>query len=327
MRRWSSLSRLAAPRFVALLLALAASSALAQGYPNRPVRVIVGYPPAGVTDLVARLIGPKLAEIWSQPVVVENRPGAAGVIAGAFVAKSPPDGYTLFVHGGFAENAALHANLSYDPLQDFVHVAPLASQPYVLCASPASGLRSVAQLIAAARARPGELNYSSAGIGGGTHLTAEKFRLAVGIDVVHIPYKGGAEAVTNTVAGRNAYGFSTIPIVLTQIREGRLVALGVTSSQRSSQLPDVPTIAEAAVPGFEGTFWIGLWAPARTPPDVVEKISRDATNAVAAPEVRERLAQLGSEPMAMSPAEFEEFVRREIEETSRIVKAAGIKPQ
>jgi len=314
-------------RIAALLLAFATSSALGQTYPNRPVRVIVGYPPGGVTDLVARLVGPKLAEIWGQAVVVENRPGAAGVIAGALVAKSPPDGYTLFVHGGFAENAVLHANLSYDPLQDFAHIAPLASQPFILAASPASGLRSVGELVAAAKARPGSLNYSSAGVGGGTHLVAEKFRLAVGIEAVHIPYKGGAEAVTNTIAGRNAYGFSTIPIVLAPIREGRLVALGVTSPQRSSQLPDVPTIAEAAVPGFEGAFWIGLWAPARTPADIVEKISRDATSAVAAPEVRERLAQFGSEPMAMTPAEFAQFVRREIEATARIVKAAGIKPQ
>jgi len=312
----------------ALVLTLgAASSALAQGYPARPVRVLVGFSPGGVVDIVARIVSPKLAETWGQPVVVENRPGATGVIAGALVAKSLPDGYTLFVHGGFAENAALHGHLSYDPLQDFAHVAPLATQPYVLAASPAAGVRTVAQLIAAAKARPGELNYSSAGVGGGTHLAAEKFRLAVGIEAVHIPYKGGAEAVTNTVAGRNAYGFSTIPIVLPHIREGRLVALGVTSVQRSSLLPDVPTIAEAAVPGFEGAFWIGLWAPARTPVDVVEKLSRDAARALAAPDVRDRLAKLGSEPMSMTPAEFARFVRSEIEETARIVKAAGIKAQ
>jgi len=310
-----------------LLLAFAATSAIAQGYPSRPVRVLVGFPPGGVTDIVARIVTPKLAETWGQAVVVENRPGATGAIAGGVVAKSPADGYTLFVHGGFAENAAVHGNLSYDPVQDFTHIVPLASQPYVLCASPASGLRSVAQLIAAAKARPGELNYSSAGVGGGTHLAAEKFRLAVGIDVVHVPYKGGAEAVTNTIAGRNAYGFSTIPIVLTHIREGRLVALGVTSAQRLSLLPDVPTIAEAAVPGYEGAYWIGLWAPARTPADVVEKIARDASRALAAADVRERLAQLGSEPMAMTPAEFAQFVRREIEETARIARAAGIKPQ
>src|SRR5262249_47263464 len=157
-------------RIAALLLAFATSSALGQTYPNRPVRVIVGYPPGGVTDLVARLVGPKLAELWSQAVVIENRPGAAGVIAGAFVAESPPDGSSTFAHGGFAENAVLHANLSYDPLQDFAHIAPFASQPFVLAASPASGLRSVGELVAAAKARPGSLNYSSAGVGGGTHL-------------------------------------------------------------------------------------------------------------------------------------------------------------
>jgi tripartite-type tricarboxylate transporter receptor subunit TctC len=305
----------------------AAASALAQGYPARPVRVIVGFSPGGVTDIIARIVSPKLAELWGQPVVVENRPGGTGVIAASLVAKSPPDGHTLFVHGGYPENAALHGNLPYDPLKDFVHVAPLARQPFVLVASPAAGVKTVAELVAMAKARPGELNYGSAGIGSGTHLSAEKFRHAVGIDAVHVPYKGGVDAIANTIAGRITYGFSTITVTLPHIRDGRLVALAVSSARRSGLLPDVPTVAEAAVPGFEHTFWVGVWAPAGTPADLADKISRDAGRALATPDVRERLASLGSEPMSMTPAEFERFVRNEIEDTVRLVKAAGIKPQ
>lgn len=308
------------------LLGLAANAA-GQGYPAKPVRAIVGFSPGGVTDIIARIVSPRLAELWGQPVVVENRPGGTGVIAASLVARSSPDGYTLFVHGGYPENAALHGNLPYDPLKDFVHVAPLARQPFVLVASPAAGVKTVAELVALAKTRPGELNYGSAGIGSGTHLAAEKFRHAVGIDAVHVPYKGGADAIANTVAGRITYGFSTITVTLPHIREGRLVALAVSSARRSSLLPDVPTVAEAAVPRFEHTFWVGVWAPAGTPPDLADKISRDAARALATPDVRERLASLGSEPMSMTPAEFERFVRDEIEETTRLVKAAGIKPQ
>jgi tripartite-type tricarboxylate transporter receptor subunit TctC len=316
-----------APLLTAAIAALALSNAFGQGYPVRPVRVLVGFAPGGVTDVIARIVAPKLAEAWGQPVVVENRPGATGIIAAGLVARAPPDGYTLLVHGGYAENAALHANLPYDPLKDFVHVAPLATQPFVLVASPASGVKSVGELVAAAKARPGTLNYSSAGIGSGTHFSGERFRLAVGIDVVHVPYKGGAEALTNTLAGRNSYGFSTITITLPHIRDGRLVALGVTSPQRSALLPDVPTIAEAGVPGFEAAFLIGIWAPAGTPAPVVDQIARDAAGALATAELRERLAQLGSEPLSLPPAEFAQLVRREIEETVRLVKAAGMKPQ
>jgi tripartite-type tricarboxylate transporter receptor subunit TctC len=308
------------------LLGLAAS-ALAQSYPTRPVRVIVGFTPGGVVDITTRIISPRLADYWGQPVVVENRPGATGVIGANLVARSPPDGYTLLVHGGYAENAALHGNLPYDPLQDLVGIAPLAVQPFVLVASPASGVKTVAELIAAAKARPGQLNYGSAGVGSGTHLSAERFKVAVGIDAVHVPYKGGADAITNTIAGRITYGFSTITVTLPHIREGRLVALGVSSARRSNLLPDVPTVAEAGVPGFAHTYWTGVWGPAGTPADRVDRIARDVARALAAIDVRERLASLGAEPMSMTPAEFERFVRSEIEETARVVKAAGIKPQ
>src|SRR5438105_12749385 len=302
--------------------------AQAHAFPNKPVRVIVAFTPGGVTDIVARTLMPKLGELWGQPVVVENRPGAGGTVAAVAVARATPDGSTLLVHSaGYAINAALSQTLPYDPQRDFVHVAPLASQSMLLVVSPASSVRSVAELIAAAKARPGELAYGSAGIGSGGHFSAEKFRIAAGIDVLHVPYKGGADAINDTMAGRLAFTFNTITLALPYIRDGRLRVLAVTSPERSSLLPEVPTIAESGVPGFEFTFWNGLWAPARTPPAVVEKIAHDLAQIVATPDMRERLTRLGAEPMAMTSAEFARFVRTEVEIAERIVRSSGIKAQ
>jgi tripartite-type tricarboxylate transporter receptor subunit TctC len=313
-------------KLAALLLALCAATAHA--FPAKPVRVIVAFTPGGVTDIIARTLMPKLADTWGQPVVIENRPGAGGSLAAQLVARATADGHTLLVHSsGYSINAALNPALPYDPRRDFIDVAPLASQAQVLVVNPASGIRSVAELIAAAKAKPGEVAYGSAGIGSGAHFNAEKFRLAAGIEVLHIPYKGGAEAINDTVAGRLAFTFNTVTLALPYIRDGRLVVLGVSSTKRSSLLPDVPTIAESAVPGFEFTFWNGLWAPSGTPPAVVEKIARDLAQVVATPEVRERLANLGAEPMVMTPVEFARFVRAETEAAERVVRMAGIKPQ
>jgi tripartite-type tricarboxylate transporter receptor subunit TctC len=303
-------------------------AATAHAYPTKPVRVIVAFTPGGVTDIIARTLMPKLAERWAQAVVVENRPGAGGSLAAQVVARAPADGYTLLVHSsGYAINAALNPALPYDPRRDFVDVAPLASQAQVLVVNPASGMRSVAELIAAAKAKPGEVTYGSAGIGSGAHFNAEKFRIAAGIELLHIPYKGGAEAINDTVAGRLAFTFNTITLALPYIRDGRLAVLGVSSTQRSSLLPEVPTISESGVPGFEFTFWNGLWAPTGTPPAVVEQIARDLAQIVTTVEVRERLARLGGEPMAMTPAEFARFVRAETEACERIVRLSGLKPQ
>jgi len=315
----------------ALLLVAAlvgATSVLAQGYPSRPVRVIVAFSPGGVTDVIARTVAPKLSELWGQPVVVENRAGAGGSIGALAVARASADGYVLLVHSsGYALNPAINPNLPYDPKSDFVDVAPLASQPMVLVAGPTSGVASVADLIARAKAQPGAVNYGSAGIGSGAHFNSEKFRIAAGIDVVHVPYKGGAEAIHDTIAGRLTFTFNTITLALPHIRERRVVVLGVSSAQRSSLLPGTPTIAEAGMPGFEYTFWNGLWAPAGTPTAVVERIARDVGRVVALPEVRERLAALGAEPMSMAPAEFARFVKSEIKDAARISRAAGIKLQ
>ena len=310
------------------LFVLLAAFTQAHAFPTKPVRVIVAFTPGGVTDIVARTLTAKLAERWGQPVVVENRPGAGGSLAAVAVARAPADGYTLLVHSsGYAVNAALNASLSYDPHKDLVAVAPLASQAMVLVVNPAAGFQGVTGLISAAKARPGGLAYGSAGIGSGGHFSAEQFRIAAGIELLHVPYKGGADAINDTVAGRLALTFNTITLAVPYIRDGRLLALGVTSAQRSSLLPDVPTIAEAALPGFEFTFWNGLWAPAGTPPAIADQIARDLRSAVAAGDVRERFARLGADAMAMTPAEFARFVQQEIDSAERIARISGIKAQ
>jgi len=309
------------------LLALFFTASAVHAYPDKPVRVIVAFTPGGVTDIIARTLMPKLGEQWKQPVVVENRPGAGGSLAAQVVSRAPADGYTLLVHSsGYAINAALQPMLPYDR-KDLVDVAPLASQAQVLVVNPASGIKSVGELIAAAKAQPGQVTYGSAGIGSGAHFNAEKFRIAAGIDLLHIPYKGGAEAINDTVAGRLVFTFNTVTLALPYIRDGRLAVLGVSSTQRSGLLPDVPTIAESGLPGFEFTFWNGLWAPAGTPVAITDQIARDLAQIVHTPDVRERLTRLGAEPMAMTPKEFSRFVEAEIETDQRIVRASGIKAQ
>ena len=306
---------------------LVAGSACAQNWPARPVRVIVAFSPGGVTDVIARVLAPKLAELWGQGVVVENRSGAGGSVGALAVARAPADGHTLLVHSsGYALNPAINPSLPYDP-KEFVDVAPLASQPMLLVVSPTSQIGNVEQLIALARSRPGEVNYGSAGIGSGAHFNSEKFRIAAGIDVVHVPYKGGAEAIHDTIAGRLTFTFNTITLALPHIRERRVVVLGVSSARRSALLPETPTIAEAGMPGFEYTFWNGLWAPAAMPRELVQKVNADINRVVQMPDVRERFAGLGAEAMAMTPGEFARFVKSEIDDAARIARAAGIKVQ
>src|SRR6266581_1795507 len=299
-----------------------------QSYPNKPVHIVVPFTAGSATDILARSFGQKLSEMWAQPVVVENRPGAGGTIGAAVVAKSPADGYTLLVHSAaHAYNPSIYPNLSYDTVKDFVEIVPLAGQPNVLIVAPSLGVKSVAELIALAKQKPGQLNFGSAGTGSGTHINAEKFRLAAGIEVVHIPYKGTPEALNDTLAGRVTYFFSPISAALPNIREGKLIALGVSSAKRSSALPNVPTIAEAALPGFEYNLWVGVFAPAGTPPDIVDKINKDIDKVLQTPEVKERLANLGAEAMPMTPAEFKNFVHTEINESAKVIKTAGIKAQ
>jgi tripartite-type tricarboxylate transporter receptor subunit TctC len=226
-----------------------------------------------------------------------------------------------------AYNASVYPNLSYDTTKDFVEITPLAGQPNVLVVAPSSGYKTVADLIAAAKQKPGQFNFGSAGTGSGTHINGEKFRLAAGIDVVHIPYKGTPEALTDTMTGRITYFFSPISAALPHVREGKLAALGVSSAKRSSTLPNVPTIAESGLPGFDYNLWVGVFAPTGTPPEIVDKLNHDLARVLQSAEAKERLAALGAEAMPMTPAEFHKFVLVEIEESGKVIKAAGIKVQ
>jgi tripartite-type tricarboxylate transporter receptor subunit TctC len=313
---------------VVLVAALGAQAAWAQAWPTKPVKLVVPFTAGSATDILARTAGQKLQEMWGQSVIVDNRPGAGGTIGAGIVAKSPPDGYTLLVHSAAqAYNASIYPNLSYDTVKDFIDIGALGGQPNVLVVAPSTGYKSVADLIAAAKAKPGTLNYGSAGTGSGTHINAEKFRLAAAIDAVHIPYKGTPEALTDTMTGRVTYFFSPISAALPHVKEGRLVALAVSTGKRSSVLPNVPTVAESGLPGFDYNLWVGMFAPAGTPNDVVDKIARDLGKVMQLPDVKERMAGLGAEAMPMTQAEFDKFVRDEIADSAKVIKAADIKVQ
>jgi tripartite-type tricarboxylate transporter receptor subunit TctC len=300
----------------------------AQTYPANPVRVIVPFAPGGGVDAIIRMVAPRLSDMWTQPVTVENHVGEGGALGTGMVARSAADGYTLLTStSAHVVSAALRTNLPYDPLKDFVPIAPLTSQAYVLVVGKQAGIKTVGDLIAAAKSKPGELKFTSAGIGSGTHLMAEKFNVDAGVKMVHVPTAGAGAANEEVVAGRITYWFSSVTPALPHIREGRLLALGVSSAKRLSAMPELPTVAEAGLPGFDSTLWYGVWAPAGTPDAVVDKIAKDIARALAAPDVRERLAKLSAETMSMTPAEFAHFVRSEAESVARVVRAAGIKPQ
>ena len=300
----------------------------AQGYPNKPVRLIIAFTPGSSTDIVGRAVAAKLSEFWGQPVLAENRVGAGGSIGSAAVVKMAPDGYTLLANSSaHVANPSIYASLPYDTLKDFTNIAPLAGGPNVLFVGPGTGWKTFADFLAAAKANPGKLNFSSAGIGSGTHFNLEKLKLMAGIDVTHVPYKGTPEAIADTIAGRVCCYFAPINAALPHVRGGRAVALAVSSAKRSSLLPDVPTIAQAGVPGFDYTLWIGLWGPPGMPADVVDKINKTVNRVLASPDLAERLTNLGTLPMNMSSADFTRFVRSEVEDTARVLKAAGIKPQ
>lgn len=305
------------------------AGALAQSYPIKPVRVIVPYTAgSGIDAIAARPVSQKLSEMWGQTVVVDNRTGAGGTIGTALVAKSPADGYTLLISSSaHVSNPMLYVKPPYDASKDFVVIAPLVRLVNVLVVAPSLGVKSVSELIAAARTKPGQLNFASSGTGTGTHFTAEKFKLVAGLDVVHIPYKGGPEAMTDVMMGRVTYWIPSIGTALPFIQGGRLVALGVSSRQRSAALPNVPTLAEAGLAGFDDALWMGMWAPAGTPAPVVNKLAQDTSRALAMPDLRERLASNVAEPMTMTPPEFTRFIRSETESAARVIKAAGIQPQ
>jgi len=310
-----------------LFLLLSTMPQVSQDYPSKPVRMIEPFGAGGGPDLLARAMSPKLSGLWGQPVTIENHPGAGSTAAPALVAKSPADGYTLLVTtSAQAYSAALLKNLPYDPLKDFIPVAALTSQPYVLVAGKWTGITTIGELIAAAKAKPGNLKFGSAGLGTGTHLGAEKFNLDTGIKATHVPGDTMPQAIADTVAGRTTYMIAPISYAMGDIRTGKLRALGVTTKKRSSLLPEVPTITEAGVPGFDYPIWHGVRVPAGTPAAVVDKLAKDIAWVLAAPELRAWLEEHGADRMSMTQPEFARFVLEESESAKRVVKAAGAKP-
>jgi tripartite-type tricarboxylate transporter receptor subunit TctC len=309
-------------------LALASGLAAAQEWPTKPVRAIIAFTPGSATDIAGRIVAEKLAKELGQPVVAENRVGAGGTIGANAVAKADPDGYTLlFNSSAQASNPAIYAQLPFDTFKDFVHVTAIAGQPNVVVVNPDRGYKTLQDLVAAAKSKPGQLNYAHAGVGSGTHLNSEKFRLAAGIDIVAIPHKGTPEALNDVLAGRVEYYFCPITAALPQVKGGKVHALAVSTPKRSAMLPDVPTTVEAGFPKSEYVLWVGMWLPAKTPQPIVQKLHAATVKALGDPEVKERLARLGAEPMPMSMPEFEAFMRSEVDDAMRIAKAAGIKPQ
>jgi len=294
-----------------------------QDYPANAVHIIEPFGPGGGPDLLARALARRLSELWGQPVSVENHPGAAATAGPAQVAKSPPDGYTLLINtSAQAYSAAFLENLSYDPLKDFIPVAALTSQPYVLVVGERTGIATVGDLIAAAKMKPGEFKFGSSGPGTGTHLGVVKFNLCAGIKALDVPPQPAdaiTDIVTGTIEGRTTYVIAPISIVLPPIRDGKLCPLGVTTVRRSALLPQVPTIAEAGVAGFDFPIWYGIWVPAGTPVGVVDKLSRDIGRVLAGPDLRDWVTNHGGEPMSMTQPEFAYFVQAESESAARLL--------
>ena len=316
-------------RCAVLLGVFLAAGAMAQGYPERPVRMLVGYPPGGGTDLVARLIAQPLSERWKQPVVVENRPGANAIIATEAVVKAKPDGHTLLMAYAteLALNPATHKALPYDPVRDLAPIAQLASAPLVIAAHPSLPAQGVRELVALAKAKPGSLSYSSSGTGSVHHFAGELFKLRSGADMVHVPYKGSGPATADAVSGQVQVTFASVASVLRFVQSGRLRALAVTSSARSRELPETPTAVEAGVPDVDLTSWYGLLAPAGTPAAVVDKVAADVAAVLALPAVQKGFSAQGLDMAKSSPAAFAAFIRDEAAKYSRIARASNIQQE
>jgi tripartite-type tricarboxylate transporter receptor subunit TctC len=313
-------------RLLAALSLAACALAHAQPYPSRPVRIVVPFPPGGPTDIVARLVSQKMTEGLKQPVVVENRAGAGGVLGTEFVAKAPADGYTLLMGtiGGLAVSMSLLPDRGYDTLRDFAPITQAVNVTSILVTHPSVPVKSVQELLALARLHPGKLNYGSSGGGTVTHLAGELLKLMGGVNIIHVPYKGGAPALTAILSGEVDLTYENSLIIVPHIKSGKVRALGVTGAQRSKLLPDLPSIAEA-LPGYGASGWYGLVAPAATPKDVLARLNAEAVRALRSPDVAEKLSGQGAEPAPGSPGEFAAFIRAEIEKWSKVVKAANMK--
>ena len=314
---------------IAFAVILIALPAIAQttAYPTKPVRIIVPYPPGGASDITARVVADKLTQMWKQSVIVDNRPGATGILGTDLVAKAAPDGYTLgLVASSQAINAVINTKLPYDTLKDFTYITETASVPLVLVAASGFPAATASELVALAKKEPGRISYASSGPGGAPHLAAELFKSSTGTDMLHVPYKGSTQAHPDLLSGQVGVMFDTIVAVTPHLKSGRLKALATTGTARSALLPDVATVAETT-PGYEASSWGGLIGPAGIPEEVVRKINADVVAALKMPEVKERLAQLGAEVVANSPAEFTQVIRLEIDKWGKVVRAAGVKPE
>ena len=307
-----------------MLLLMAASPTFAQNYPTKPIRVLVPFSAGSATDILIRAIGPKLHEAWGQQVVADNRPSAGGTVAGSIVAGAAPDGYTLMItSSAFAGSAALYDKLPYDTVRDFAGITQVASTPLIIVVAPSLGLKSLKELIALARQKPKQLNFASSGIGSGTHYGAELFNFTAGISGTHVPYKGVPEAMNDTISGRTQYFVAPTLAAIPLVKNGRLQALAVTPAQRIAQLPDVPTVAEAALPGFEYNGWYGFVAPAKTPRAVINKLNTEIARILDAADMRERLTAQGAVVRTSTPEAFEKLIRDEIVTRRKIFQAAG----
>jgi tripartite-type tricarboxylate transporter receptor subunit TctC len=302
-----------------------APNAQSQAYPSKPIRFVVPYPAGGPLDTVARLLGQKVGDSVKQPVIVENKAGAGGNIGADAVAKAPPDGYTILMGAvaTHAINPTLYASMPYDAAKDFIPVTQVASTPNVLVVSPSIPANDVREFIAYAKARPGQLNFGSGSTGSAGHLAGELFKVMAGVDMTHVPYKGAAPAMNDLIGGRIQLMFDNLASSLAQVRAGRVKALAVTTAKRSALAPDLPTIAESGLPGFDINTWFGIFVPARTPREVVERLHAEFTRALAAPDVREKMVSLGAEPVGSTPAEFAAYIRSEEAKYARVIKASG----
>ena len=311
----------------AALAAAFAFAALGQDYPAKPIRIVIPYPPGGASDVTARLLGQKMAEAWNQQVIADNRPGANGITALDHVAKSAPDGYTLLMAnlGPNAINPAVYAKLPYDPVKDFATVTFTTLVPQVLVASPSLPAKSIQELVALARAQPGKINYGTGGNGSANHLAVELMASIAGVKLTAVPYKGDAPAMTDAISGQVAMTLPTVLAALPNIKAGKLRPLAVTTKQRVASLPDVPTMEEAGIPGYESVSWGGIMAPAGTPPAVVNKLHAEFARILRLPDVQERLGALGATVVASGPAEFAAFLQAEIRKWDGVAKKAGIR--
>jgi tripartite-type tricarboxylate transporter receptor subunit TctC len=313
---------------VAILISLLMGTAFAQDYPSKPIRMVVGFPPGGGTDVVARILVPRMSELLGQPIVIDNRPGATGTVAAGQVAKAPPDGYTIMM-GHVSVNAiapSLFSNLSYDVLKDFAPIAIAAAVPHLVVVHPSMQVSSLKELISYLKTQPGKLSFPSAGNGSMPHLAGEIFKSLAGVQVMHVPYKGSGQSMQDLLGGQHLVAFDTMPASSPHVRSGKLRALAVSSAQRVPSFPDVPTAEEAGLPGYQVTTWYGLFAPAGTPPAIVHRLHADTVKAMQTPDTKSKLDGIGADgTVSRSPEEFAALVRADTARYSKIVKEIGLR--